>query len=72
VAALGNIYTRRDRRGRGLAARVTSAVVNELLPMGIDIIALNVNQRNVSAIKVYGRLGFACYAEFIEGVASRL
>src|SRR5262249_34831061 len=31
VAAVGNIYTRRDRRGCGLAGRVTSAVVNELL-----------------------------------------
>lgn len=72
VAAVGNIYTRRDRRGRGLAARLTSAVVNALLPMGIDIIALNVNQENGSAIKVYDRLGFVRYGEFIEGVASRL
>jgi GNAT superfamily N-acetyltransferase len=72
VAAVGNIYTRRDCRGRGLAARVTTAVVNELLRMGIDIVALNVNQQNSSAIKVYQRLGFALYGEFIEGVASRL
>jgi ribosomal protein S18 acetylase RimI-like enzyme len=71
VAAVGNIYTRRDRRGRGLAARVTSAVVSELLGMNIDVVALNVNQQNVSAIRVYERLGFAMYAEFIEGVASR-
>jgi ribosomal protein S18 acetylase RimI-like enzyme len=71
VAAVGNIYTRRDRRGRGLAARVTSAVVSELLGMNIDVVALNVNQQNVSAIGVYERLGFAMYGEFIEGVASR-
>ncbi len=71
VAAVGNIYVRRDRRGHGLAARVTTAVVNELLGMGIDIVALNVNQQNSSAIKVYERLGFARYGEFIEGTASR-
>jgi ribosomal protein S18 acetylase RimI-like enzyme len=72
VAAVGNIYTRRDHRGRGLAARVTSAVVSQLLRMEIDIVALNVNQQNLSAIKVYSRLGFARYGEFIEGAASRL
>lgn len=71
VAAVGNIYTRRDRRGRGLAARVTTAVVSELLRLGIDIVALNVNQQNVSAIKVYDRLGFARHGEYIEGAASR-
>jgi GNAT superfamily N-acetyltransferase len=72
VAAVGNIYTRQDRRGRGLAARVTSAVVSELLRMGIDIVALNVSQQNLSAIRVYDRLGFARHGEFIEGVASRV
>lgn len=72
VAAVGNIYTRRDCRGRGLAARVTSAVVSELLAMNIDIVALNVNQQNLSAIIVYERLGFAKHGEFIEGVASRM
>jgi ribosomal protein S18 acetylase RimI-like enzyme len=71
VAAVGNIYVRRDRRGRGLAARVTTAVANELLRMGIDIVALNVNQENSSAIKVYDRLGFARYGGFIEGAAAR-
>jgi|SRR5579862_1747010 len=71
VAAVGNIYTRRDRRGLGLAAQVTTAVVNELLRIGIEIVALNVNQENSAAIKVYERLGFARYGEFIEGAASR-
>ena len=71
VAAVGNIYTRRDCRGHGLAARVTSAVVSELLSMNIDVVALNVNQQNVSAIRVYERLGFAMHGEFTEGAASR-
>src|SRR6266566_2233274 len=33
VAAVGNVYTRRDRRRLGLAASVTSSVVAELLRM---------------------------------------
>jgi GNAT superfamily N-acetyltransferase len=71
VAAVGNVYTRRDRRGRGLAARVTSAVVEELLRRGIQTIALNVSERNLTATRVYERLGFAPYCAFVEGRAER-
>lgn len=71
VAAVGNIYTRRDRRGQGLATRVTGAVTGALLHMGLRTIGLNVNQRNASAIHVYENLGFVHYCEFIEGVATR-
>jgi GNAT superfamily N-acetyltransferase len=69
VGAVGNIYTRRDRRGRGLAARVTSAVTSELLRMGLATIALNVNQYNLPAQHVYTRLGYQSYCPFYEGVA---
>lgn len=72
VAAVGNIYTRRDRRGRGLATRVTNAVTAELVASGLRTIALNVNQRNATAIRVYERLGFARYCAFKEGVATRV
>ncbi|MEO8126052.1 MAG: GNAT family N-acetyltransferase [Bryobacteraceae bacterium] len=71
VAALGNVYTRRDRRGLGLAARVTSAVVSTLAGKGIRTIALNVRQQNQPAIGVYERLGFRKHCEFREGIASR-
>ena len=70
VAAIGNVYTRRDRRGRGLAARLTSAVTRELLRLDISTIALNVHQPNAAAIRVYRRLGFVPYCDFREGVAS--
>lgn len=70
VAAVGNIYTRHDRRGRGLATRVTNAVTAELVASGLRTIALNVNQRNATAIRVYERLGFARYCAFKEGVAN--
>jgi ribosomal protein S18 acetylase RimI-like enzyme len=71
VAAIGNVYTRRDRRGRGLAQTAVSAVVRELLSLGIPTIALNVKQSNAAAIRVYERLGFRRYCPFYEGVARR-
>jgi ribosomal protein S18 acetylase RimI-like enzyme len=71
VAAIGNVYTRRDRRGQGLAARVTAAVTTELLRMGLRTIALNVSQHNAPALRVYERLGFARYCPFYEGRATR-
>ena len=73
VAAVGNVYTRRDRRGRGLAKQVTGAVTGELLerlPAGA-VIALNVMRANAPALAVYRRLGYATYCEFFEGVAKR-
>jgi ribosomal protein S18 acetylase RimI-like enzyme len=69
VAAIGNIYTRRDRRGRGLASQVTSAVTGELLRREIRTIALNVHEHNHAAIRVYERLGFMPYCTFIEALA---
>ena len=73
VAAIGNVYTRRDRRGQGLATQVTGAVAAELLRLmpPSAIIALNVVQTNLAAVKVYERLGFARYCAFYEGLAHR-
>lgn len=69
VGALGNVYTRRDRRGRGLAACVSSAVSAEMVRLGLRTLALNVYQPNSAAIKVYERLGYRKYCGFVEGVA---
>ena len=71
VAAIGNVYTRRDRRGRGLAASTTSAVVSVLLEHGIRTIALNVGAANIAAQRVYQRLGFVRYCEYYEGTAEK-
>jgi len=71
VGAIGNVYTRRDRRGQGLASRVTSAVATELVRLGLRTVALNVNQRNAAAIRVYEQLGFTRYCAFYEGLAMR-
>jgi len=71
VAAIGNVYTRRDRRGRGLGLQVTAGVAEELLRLGIGTIALNVEESNAAAIRVYERLGFRPYCDYREGIATK-
>lgn len=69
VAAIGNVYTRRDRRGQGLGQRVTAAVAHELRARGTKTIVLNVWQGNQAAMRVYERLGFVVHGAFDEGFA---
>jgi ribosomal protein S18 acetylase RimI-like enzyme len=57
VASLGNIATRPDARGRGLARRVTAALCR-LLQDEIDVIGLNVRADNAVAIACYRGVGF--------------
>ena len=71
VAAIGNVYTRRDRRGRGFGAQVSGAVTADLLRSGLRTVALNVAERNTAAVHVYERLGFARYCEYREAAANR-
>lgn len=71
VAAIGNVYTHRDRRGQGLGTEVTAAVAAELLRMNLRTIVLNVSQANTAAISVYKRVGFRPYCPFYEGLAVR-
>jgi ribosomal protein S18 acetylase RimI-like enzyme len=68
AAAIGNVYTRRDRRGRGLGRIVTGAVLNEL--RGIETIGLNVRADNNAAIRMYEGLGFTRHCEFTEALAT--
>jgi len=71
VCAIGNVYTRRDCRGQGLAARLTSAVVAHAFSSGVSTIVLNVRQTNEGARRVYERLGFRRHCAFVEGLATR-
>jgi RimJ/RimL family protein N-acetyltransferase len=71
VGAIGNVYTRRDRRGRGLATQMVGAVVACLRHLNLHTIGLNVAQSNPAAIRVYERLGFAPYCPYIEAHATR-
>jgi predicted GNAT family acetyltransferase len=68
VAALGNITTHPEWRGRGLALRTTAALCQELLNEGIHSIGLNVKSNNHAAIRCYERLGFehvGVYGEYM-------
>jgi ribosomal protein S18 acetylase RimI-like enzyme len=67
AAAIGNVYTRHDRRGRGLGRLVTSAVLGELA--GVETIGLNVRADNDAALHLYESLGFARHCEFYEALA---
>ena len=68
AAALGNVYTRRDHRGRGLSRLVTGAVMTALA--GIETVGLNVRADNAAAIRVYESLGFVRHCPFFEGLAT--
>jgi ribosomal protein S18 acetylase RimI-like enzyme len=70
VAAIGNVYSRRDRRGHGFGLQVTAAVTAELLRLSVRTVALNVAESNRAAIRVYERLGFRRYCDYREGIAS--
>ncbi|MBN1967290.1 MAG: GNAT family N-acetyltransferase [Anaerolineae bacterium] len=67
VAAIGNVFTRPDCRGRGHATRCTTAVAREALLAGIDTVILNVRQDNNPAVHVYRKLGFRVCGSFLEG-----
>ena len=66
VAALGNVTTDPDHRGRGLARRTTARLCRSLLDEGVTAIGLNVRADNAAAIRCYQRLGFAIVADYDE------
>jgi GNAT superfamily N-acetyltransferase len=70
AAAIGNVYVRRDRRGRGLGRAVTAAVLHELA--GIATVGLNVRADNDAAIRVYASLGFVHHCDFREALATSM
>jgi ribosomal protein S18 acetylase RimI-like enzyme len=70
VATIGGVFTDPAYRGCGLATATTGAVIQALLPEGIDLIALNVRQDNGAAIAAYRHLGFTEHVPFWEGHAT--
>ncbi len=66
VAALGNVATRPDARGRGLATAACADLCRRLFEDGVDVIALNVRADNRAAIHAYERLGFTQAADDLE------
>ena len=69
VAAIGNVFTHPDHRGRGYAAQCTAAVAGAAFDAGIETVVLNVRCDNSPALRLYERLGFQRYALFLEGPA---
>lgn len=65
VAALGNITTLPERRGRGLGAAVTAALCLDLRSH-IPHIGLNVRADNAAAIACYRKLGFTVVGDYEE------
>ncbi len=71
VAALGNIVTHPKHRGRGLSTACTAHLCAALLSQGIELLALNVERKNKSAVRVYRKLGFRDHNTYLEGLVER-
>ncbi len=70
LAAVGNVLTHTDHRGRGFAKVTTSAVTQELLRI-CDEVVLNVRADNPPAIAAYRALGYREHNRFEERLAHR-
>jgi ribosomal protein S18 acetylase RimI-like enzyme len=71
VAAIGNLYTHPQYRGRGFGQAILRAVLHALLEGGVHLIVLNVDERNLTAKRLYERNGFRVHCPYIEGIAYR-
>lgn len=71
VAAIGNVCTHPDVRGRGYAVDITARVVADVRAAGMDVIVLNVNVDNEVARRLYARIGFVERCVFLEGEVRR-
>jgi ribosomal protein S18 acetylase RimI-like enzyme len=65
VAALGNITTHPDFRGKGLSTVLTSCLCERLFET-VDWIGLNVAASNKAAIRCYSKIGFSKHCTFEE------
>jgi RimJ/RimL family protein N-acetyltransferase len=71
LAAVGNVLTHVDYRGRGYATAVTGAVTAELLRT-CDQVVLNVRADNPPALAAYRRLGYREHVHFEERLVHRV
>lgn len=69
IGAVGGVFTRPDRRGRGLAQSTTGAVTQKLFELGVEDVVLNVRADNAPALHCYQRLGFTTVRSYLEGHA---
>lgn len=66
VAVIGNLVTHREMRGQGLATACTARLLEELFER-VSLVALNVQQDNEAAIRMYRHFGFEFNNVFFEG-----
>lgn len=71
LAAVGNVLTQTEFRGRGFATATTGAVTAELLRT-CDQVVLNVRSDNPPALQAYRRLGYREHVRFEERLVHRL
>lgn len=71
IAALGNIVTHPDHRGRGLSTACTAHLAGALADEGMRLLVLNVQRENVDARRVYEKLGFREHCTYLEGFLNR-
>lgn len=67
LGTIGNVATLPAYRGRGYATALTHAVATALVAAGAGLLAPNVREDNVPAVRAYTRLGFEPYTHFYEG-----
>jgi ribosomal protein S18 acetylase RimI-like enzyme len=70
VAAIGNVFTHPDYRGRGYAQVCTAEVLRELCGRAQTVV-LNVEADNGAALHLYDKLGFSPHCDFYEAMAWR-
>ena len=70
IAAIGNVATAPEYRGKGYAGSVTASLVRDLWKEA-RYIGLNVRADNIPAIKAYEKMGFVLYSSHEEIKASR-
>lgn len=70
IAAVGNVLSHHDFRGRGYAKATTSAVTQELLRTCDDVV-LNVRSDNPPALAAYQAIGYIEHNRFEERLAHR-
>ena len=70
IGCVGNVFTQEAHRRQGYGAIAASAVVAELSGL-VPTVVLNVRQDNLTAIRLYERLGFQPYCPFVEAMGFR-
>ncbi|MBT9558439.1 MAG: GNAT family N-acetyltransferase [Myxococcales bacterium] len=66
IAAIGNVVTHPEHRGRGYSRMCTTRLLEDLFTH-VSTVALNVTRENVGARRIYEQLGFVEHLRYLEG-----